>query len=366
MSLNEMGYGRLNQRVDALVANVQPYASRYLFATEYVNPTEELYDRISKYMGPDMVDYEAFCKGEQVLVLLADNPYGEYDSTLKTGTTINYHYYDLIFGRYNINEDLEHQNIFSFDEPYYRFTEGKLYEKVKNSKGLWEIRIKFDNLQQALKYGRIQTSIELKPCVQTKAAGVVHLTEEVQEEFKDLISNYGYYTAIASNTLAENACEKQNEIMAEMAGISVDELPDDCKSHVVYNKLYVKYNLMASICATDNILSTYCEENNIDCVSFADVNEQYRTNLINAYLRYGITIAAAIVINMLISAIIAQNRLEARKQRIELLLRIGAERKGVRKIFMIEALRESLWCIFTMPLILIIQYIIYTRNIKRI
>ena len=69
---------------------------------------------------------------------------------------------------------------------------------------------------------------------------------------------------------------------------------------------------------------------------------------------------------MLISAIIAQNRLEARKQRIELLLRIGAERKGVRKIFMIEALRESLWCIFTMPLILIIQYIIYTRNIKRI
>ncbi|MBQ4283045.1 MAG: hypothetical protein IJB96_03855 [Lachnospira sp.] len=80
-------------------------------------------------------------------------------------------------------------------------------------------------------------------------------------------------------------------------------------------------------------------------------------------MQYGITIVAVIVINMLICAVVAQNRLETRKQRTELLLRLGAEKKQVIQIFMIEAVRESIWCLLTAPVILLIQYLIYKNKI---
>ncbi len=363
MSFDKLGYKLLMQEKSATVASPSEYSGRYLFATEYVSPTEELYARLSKYMAPDMVDYEAFARGEQVLVLQDTNPYGAYDDTLKAGTTINYHYYELPFERYEFGNAKEKDinEIFAWDEALMDYTEGKLWEKEEWSPGQFSINILLDDYSEYTKYAK--TAL-LKPCIQTKAAAVVRLTDEVKKEFEDLIVRYGYYTAIASSTLAENACDRQNSLLEELVKcVGIQQLPDSCKASVVYNQIDVRYNLQSSVCATDNILKTFCMENSIDYVSYAAVKEQYRTNLINAWLQYGITIIAVIVINMLICAVVARNRLEARKQRTELLLRLGAERKDVRKVFMIEAVREALWCMFTLPIILLIQCAIYRRNI---
>ena len=64
----------------------------------------------------------------------------------------------------------------------------------------------------------------------------------------------------------------------------------------------------------------------------------------------------------MIMAIIVTNRIERRKEKYKLLHGLGMRRGTIVKICMLEALRESVWCIFTMPLILIMELLMYTRK----
>ncbi|MBQ4283046.1 MAG: ABC transporter permease [Lachnospira sp.] len=348
MSIENMGYTRLSQERTGAIASVKPYSTRNIFATEYLEPTKELYDRLCKYIDPSMQDYDAFVRGEQVLVLMESNPYDEFDTTLTAGENISYNYYER--GSYGI---------YAYDAAFSEYLKNShMYEKFVNKDGTVHGYIKNEYRDV---YEKFERELSMGTCVETKAAAVIHMTDDIRAEFADLLPNNSYYTAIASKELAEKACESQNRLMADFIG--VDKLPDECQAKVAYNQMTVKYNMLSSFSATDNILSRYCEENHIDYVSYAAENEKYRTDFINAILQYGITIIAVIVINMLICAVVARNRLEARKARTELLLRLGAEKRDVRKIFMIEALRESLWCVFTLPIVLFIQYAIYRRNI---
>ena len=85
--------------------------------------------------------------------------------------------------------------------------------------------------------------------------------------------------------------------------------------------------------------------------------------MLNAFLEYGITMLAVIIINLLIITVLTKNRIENRTDKIVLLKRLGAR---IVRIFMIEVLRESLWCVFTLPLQMIIQFIVYRSQIKKI
>ena len=80
--------------------------------------------------------------------------------------------------------------------------------------------------------------------------------------------------------------------------------------------------------------------------------------MLNAFLEYGITMLAVIIINLLIITVLTKNRIENRTDKIVLLKRLGAGRSRIVRIFMIEVLRESLWCVFTLPLQMIIQFIV--------
>ena len=75
------------------------YGSRYLFATEYVNPTKEIYDIASKYIDKSNINYDDFASGKQVIVFIQDNCEGDYDDTLKAGDTLYYNYYNVPFGQ---------------------------------------------------------------------------------------------------------------------------------------------------------------------------------------------------------------------------------------------------------------------------
>ena len=88
--------------------------------------------------------------------------------------------------------------------------------------------------------------------------------------------------------------------------------------------------------------------------------------MLNAFLEYGITMLAVIIINLLIITVLTKNRIENRTDKIVLLKRLGAGRSRIIRIFMIEVLRESLWCVFTLPLQMIIQFIVYRSQIKKI
>lgn len=362
ISYEKMCLDKLSNACKDGVSGKKDYGDRYLFATEYVEPTEELYNKISKYMDNNYVDYEAFKRGEQVLIFVNDNANAnnEYDDTIKTGMKINYHYYTLPVSA----ETNPATNIDSF--PYnigvLELGQGKFFD----------IRYSGDvvtgTYHASIEYRDVMERVCVEAAVEPTVAGIVYLTEDIkaqiQEEFKDIIPEFGYYTAIASSKMAEEACKRQNKVVADY--LEMDDIPEEMKCYPVYNQFEIYYDLASAYSATANIVSVYCRENNVNYVSYAEEKAVLRTRTINAILQYGITMLAAIVVNALLFAILIKNRIEIRIQRLMLLVRLGADYKRLRHICMLETAKESLWCIFTAPLVLLVSYVIYSRNLKKL
>ena len=347
------GYGRDTPITD--------YGYRYIYSTEYVNPTKELYNKLEKYIDKKYRNYDDFVNGRQVVVFLQDAPDGTYDDTLKAGDTLNYNYYQLpVDPNIHLESDMTSGNyVYPYDKAF--------YEKYNNS-GKIKLYVDYDGHGGSSIGGYDKTNdkqildgyeVLFDACVSPTVAAVIKVTNDVREDFNGIMVDYGYYTALAGMSLAEQAVDNQRNLMERMTG---DEMTGDLDFSLHYNQLSVQYDLSSAFSATNNKLSVYFENNDLAYGSNVDAKNIYRTQLINNILQYGITIAAAVVIQLLIMAIIVRNRIERRKERYKLLHGLGMRRGTIVRICMLEALRESVWCIFTMPLILIMELLMYTRK----
>ena len=347
------GYGRDTPITD--------YGYRYIYSTEYVNPTKELYNKLEKYIDKKYRNYDDFVNGRQVVVFLQDAPDGTYDDTLKAGDTLNYNYYQLpVDPNIHLESDMTSGNyVYPYDKAF--------YEKYNNS-GKTNLYVDYDGHGGSSIGGYDKTNdkqildgyeVLFDACVSPTVAAVIKVTNDVREDFNGIMVDYGYYTALAGMSLAEQAVDNQRNLMERMTG---DEMTGDLDFSLHYNQLSVQYDLSSAFSATNNKLSVYFENNDLAYGSNVDAKNIYRTQLINNILQYGITIAAAVVIQLLIMAIIVRNRIERRKERYKLLHGLGMRRGTIVRICMLEALRESVWCIFTMPLILIMELLMYTRK----
>ena len=347
------GYGRDTPITD--------YGYRYIYSTEYVNPTKELYNKLEKYIDKKYRNYDDFVNGRQVVVFLQDAPDGTYDDTLKAGDTLNYNYYQLpVDPNIHLESDMTSGNyVYPYDKAF--------YEKYNNS-GKINLYVDYDGHGGSCIGGYDNTNdkqildgyeVLFDACVSPTVAAVIKVTDDVREDFNGIMVDYGYYTALAGMSLAEQAVDNQRNLMERMTG---DEMTGDLDFSLHYNQLSVQYDLSSAFSATNNKLSVYFENNDLAYGSNVDAKNIYRTQLINNILQYGITIAAAVVIQLLIMAIIVRNRIERRKERYKLLHGLGMRRGTIVRICMLEALRESVWCIFTMPLILIMELLMYTRK----
>ena len=113
-------------------------------------------------------------------------------------------------------------------------------------------------------------------------------------------------------------------------------------------------------------IGDYFNNNDISYDSNVDVKNTYRTQLINSILQYGITIISMIVVHLLIMAIVVRNRMDRRYDKIKLLHGLGMRRGKIVRICMAEALRESLWCVITMPLILLMELLMYAEFVRKL
>ncbi len=343
------------------------YADRYLFATEYVNPTQKIYDIASKYIDESLINYDDFKNGKQVIVFLQDNCFREYDNTLSAGDTLYYNYYAVPFGELGteyLNNVYRGKSVYSYDVPFYnRYNNsGKvdLYNKnlPTNDDGGYLTVHSYTGDQAALEIENIMGA-----CVSPKVAAVVKVTDEVKADFNGIIPDYGYYTVLASEELAKQAIDSQKDLMQRITG---EELTDDIDFNLEYNQISIKYDLSSTFSATNNKVALYLKNNNITYKSNVDDKNIYRTQLVNNILQYGITILAVVIIQVFIMAIIIRNRIDRRLDRLKLLRHMGMTKGRMIAICMYEVFRESLWCILTMPFIMIAGMIIYAREINKI
>lgn len=339
------------------------YGSRYVFATEYVNPTKEIYDIASKYIDKSNINYDDFASGKQVIVFIQDNCEGDYDDTLKAGDTLYYNYYNVPFGQCNKAGYITSSNaVYPYDIPF--------FNKYNNS-GKIDLQVELkdeDNPDTAsTTYSFTQTDLEVETmfgaCVAPKVAAVIKVTNEVKEDFNGIMPDYGYYTALASTELAKQEVDNQKDLMLRITG---EELTDGIDFKLQYNQIKIDYDLSSTFSATNNKVALYLKSNNITYKSNVDSKNVYRTQLVNNILQYGITIMAVIIIQLLIMAIIIRNRIESRRGKFILFRKMGMTRGKLLGICMREALRESLWCIVTLPLMLILEVLIYSSNIRKL
>ena len=339
------------------------YGSRYLFATEYVNPTKEIYDIASKYIDKSNINYDDFASGKQVIVFIQDNCEGDYDDTLKAGDTLYYNYYNVPFGQCNKAGYITSSNaVYPYDIPF--------FNKYNNS-GKIDLQVELkdeDNPDTAsTTYSFTQTDLEVETmfgaCVAPKVAAVIKVTDEVKEDFNGIMPDYGYYTALASTELAKQEIDNQKDLMLRITG---EELTDGIDFKLQYNQIKIDYDLSSTFSATNNKVALYLKSNNITYKSNVDSKNVYRTQLVNNILQYGITIMAVIIIQLLIMAIIIRNRIESRRGKFILFRKMGMTRGKLLGICMREAIRESLWCIVTLPLMLILEVLIYSSNIRKL
>lgn len=339
------------------------YGSRYLFATEYVNPTKEIYDIASKYIDKSNINYDDFASGKQVIVFIQDNCEGDYDDTLKAGDTLYYNYYNVPFGQCNKGGYITSSNaVYPYDIPF--------FNKYNNS-GKIDLQVELkddDNPNTAsTTYSFTQTDLEVETmfgaCVAPQVAAVIKVTDEVKEDFNGIMPDYGYYTALASTQLAKQAVDNQKDLMLRITG---EGLTDGIDFELQYNQIKIDYDLSSTFSATNNKVALYLKSNNITYKSNVDSKNVYRTQLVNNILQYGITIMAVIIIQLLIMAIIIRNRIESRHGKFILFRKMGMTRGKLLGICMCEALRESLWCIVTLPLMLILEVLIYSSNIRKL
>ena len=330
--------------------HIDDYGDRYMFSTEYTEPTKELYSKLEKYIDKEYVDYEAFKEGKQVVLFLRNLPEGGYDDTINAGDTLYYNYYRVDENTYDDKSNIIDPSyflIFPYDKAYNRYL------------------LDYNNTHDFNPDYKLMEKLEADydACVAPQVAAVVRVTDEVMEDFNGIIPTFGYYTAIASTNMAQQAVDRQKYIMERLIG---EELSGDMDFELCYNQISIKYDLASTFSATNNKIGVYFKNNDISYSSNVDIKNTYRTQLINSILQYGITIIAMIVMQLLIMAIVIRNRINRRKEKMKLLHSLGMRRGKIVSVCMLEALRESVWCVITMPLLLLMELLMFTGFVRKL
>lgn len=381
---------------------------KYLFATEYVEADSRVYDVLADITGKDEIDIQAFKDGRQVVIFLDKNPEGVYDDTITKGTDIglmcykaypeNYSYIDKDYASsyyMAIYSYMHDKGIVTDDfnkinsEYFHSLIADNEQDKLKQLTELFEKNnVKFlDDFytywadkgeEQFYQYvdSYLDTNIadeKLKvydyssdyvPAAAAEVAKVIYVDDEVKDKLKEYIPEFGQYTMLASDELGKKALDTQNNILKDY--LMLDELPEEINLSMKYNQINVSYGLDSIYNGTANAVASYLGQAGYAYNSYSHDKDLIKSNTIEAYILYGFTGITAFLVYMIVSLIILKNRLLQYQGRINILRNTGADKDVIFSIYMKQSIREMLWCIMLMPLMLILGIICIKRYIRNL
>ena len=381
---------------------------KYLFATEYVEADSRVYDVLADITGKDEIDIQAFKDGRQVVIFLDKNPEGVYDDTITKGTDIglmcykaypeNYSYIDKDYASsyyMAIYSYMHDKGIVTDDfnkinsEYFHSLIADNEQDKLKQLTELFEKNnVKFlDDFytywadkgeEQFYQYvdSYLDTNIadeKLKvydyssdyvPAAAAEVAKVIYVDDEVKDKLKEYIPEFGQYTMLASDELGKKALDTQNNILKDY--LMLDELPEEINLSMKYNQINVSYGLDSIYNGTANAVASYLGQAGYAYNSYSHDKDLIKSNTIEAYILYGFTGITAFLVYMIVSLIILKNRLLQYQSRINILRNTGASKDIIFDMYMKQSIREMLWCIMLMPLMIILDIICIKRYIRNL
>lgn len=381
---------------------------KYLFATEYVEADSRVYDVLADITGKDEIDIQAFKDGRQVVIFLDKNPEGVYDDTITKGTDIglmcykaypeNYSYIDKDYASsyyMAIYSYMHDKGIVTDDfnkinsEYFHSLIADNKQDKLKQMTELFEKNnVKFlDDFyaywadkgeEQFYQYVDSYLDINIAdeklkvydyssdyvPAAAAEVAKVIYVDDEVKDKLKEYIPEFGQYTMLASDELGKKALDTQNNILKDY--LMLDELPEEINLSMKYNQINVSYGLDSIYNGTANAVASYLGQAGYAYNSYSHDKDLIKSNTIEAYILYGFTGITAFLVYMIVSLIILKNRLLQYQGRINILRNTGADKDVIFNIYMKQSIREMLWCIMLMPLMIILDIICIKRYIRNL
>lgn len=381
---------------------------KYLFATEYVEADSRVYDVLADITGKDEIDIQAFKDGRQVVIFLDKNPEGVYDDTITKGTDIglmcykaypeNYSYIDkdyassyymaiysymhdkgIVTDDFNkINSEYFHSLIADNEQDKLKqLTE--LFEK-NNVKFLDDFYTYWADKDEEQFYQYVDSYLDINiadeklkvydyssdyvPAAAAEVAKVIYIDDEVKDKLKEYIPEFGQYTMLASDELGKKALDTQNNILKDY--LMLDELPEEINLSMKYNQINITYGLDSIYNGTANVVASYLGQAGYAYNSYSHDKDLIKSNTIEAYILYGFTGITAFLVYMIVSLIILKNRLLQYQGRINILRNTGADKDVIFNIYMKQSIREMLWCIMLMPLMIILDIICIKRYIRNL
>lgn len=381
---------------------------KYLFATEYVEADSRVYDVLADITGKDEIDIQAFKDGRQVVIFLDKNPEGVYDDTITKGTDIGlmcYKAYPEYYGY--IDKDYAssyYMAIYSYmhdkgivtddfnkinSEYFHSLIADNEQDKLKQMTELFEKNnVKFlDDFytywadkgeEQFYQYVDSYLDINIAdeklrvydyssdyvPAAAAEVAKVIYVDDEVKDKLKEYIPEFGQYTMLASDELGKKALDTQNNILKDY--LMLDELPEEINLSMKYNQINITYGLDSIYNGTANAVASYLGQAGYAYNSYSHDKDLIKSNTIEAYILYGFTGITAFLVYMIVSLIILKNRFFQFSDRIKILRNTGASKDIIFDMYMKQSIREMLWCIMLMPLMIILDIICIKRYIRNL
>lgn len=380
---------------------------KYLFATEYVEADSRVYDVLADITGKDEIDIQAFKDGRQVVIFLDKNPEGVYDDTITKGTDIGLMCYKAYPENYGIDKDYAssyYMAIYSYmrdkgivtddfnkinSEYFHSLISDNKQDKLKQMTELFEKNnVKFlDDFytywadkgeEQFYQYVDSYLDINIAdeklrvydyssdyvPAATAEVAKVIYVDDELKDKLKEYIPEFGQYTMLASDELGKKALDTQNNILKDY--LMLDELPEEINLSMKYNQINITYGLDSIYNGTANAVASYLGQAGYAYNSYSHDKDLIKSNTIEAYILYGFTGITAFLVYMIVSLIILKNRLLQYQGRINILRNTGADKDVIFSIYMKQSIREMLWCIMLMPLMIILDIICIKRYIRNL
>lgn len=381
---------------------------KYLFATEYVEADSRVYDVLADITGKDEIDIQAFKDGRQVVIFLDKNPEGVYDDTITKGTDIGlmcYKAYPEYYGY--IDKDYAssyYMAIYSYmhdkgivtddfnkinSEYFHSLISDNEQDKLKqltelfkknNVKFLDDFYTYWADKGEEQFYQYVDSYLDINiadeklkvydyssdyvPAAAAEVAKVIYVDDEVKDKLKEYIPEFGQYTMLASDELGKKALDTQNNILKDY--LMLDELPEEINLSMKYNQINITYGLDSIYNGTANAVASYLGQAGYAYNSYSHDKDLIKSNTIEAYILYGFTGITAFLVYMIVSLIILKNRLFQFSDRIKILRNTGANKDIIFDMYMKQSIREMLWCIMLMPLMIILNIICIKRYIRNL
>ncbi len=394
------------------VLNDNQKSDKYLFATEYVENDNKLYDIIREITGKPSFDEEAFNNGDIAVVFVDENIDGDYDDTLSDGMDINLmKYYCNING--SLMYDKAWQNSGSYNKalsiyirdkgysPYKAVADSKIEAKgcdnyvssLKNKPDFNKIREKYIEYSYNNYGSNVTDEIFLKkteeeqfeivkyyyykklredysyilkyePAATTKAWAVVKLNDDIKDRLKEYIPEFGQYTMIASTALLQKELDNQNQVLKDY--FQLDELPDELSLDMSYNQIRLRYSMNSLYSGTVNAVNSYMLQSGWGYHSYSEEKDEMKSKTVEAIILYVFTAVVAVCVYIMLSVLMLMSRIERYKNTMTILRYSGADKSVIFRIHIRECIRENIYCVIMLPVMLLIDVLIIRESIKDI